>query len=92
MIVDLLAAIASLLLLGVAFALQLDRIEFAAGYLATVRADGSFELRRQVGGVNYSDEGDEPPGVLRGKIYCSGGASPIAVNYRVVGCARGGSR
>lgn len=88
MIVDLLAAIAGLLLLAVSFALQLDRVDFNAGWIANVRPDGSFALRRQPAGVNYTDEGDDPPGVLRSRIYCTGGSRPIAIGYRTVGCQR----
>lgn len=30
----------------------------------------------------------QPPGELLGRVYCTGGSTPIIVDYRTVGCSR----
>jgi hypothetical protein len=53
---------------------------------------GSFACQRPPGGPDWTgtgpDLGTRPPGELRGRIYCTGGSSPIVVNERTVGCQR----
>lgn len=54
---------------------------------------GSFACKRPaVGGetdvLTGKSTAHELPGELRGRIYCTGGALPIVVNERAVGCQR----
>jgi hypothetical protein len=30
----------------------------------------------------------QPPGKIYGRVYCTGGSSPIVVDHRIVGCSR----
>ncbi len=83
-LVELLAAIASLLLLAASFVVRPERVTFRAGWLNGVRPDGWYELRRQ---PRFSDD-ETPPGAVRSRVYCTGGARAIAVDYRTVGCQR----
>lgn len=60
-----------------------------------VRRDGSFScLRPLLGDPDYDgvhgwpDRSVQPPGELWGRIYCTGGAAPIVVDQRTVGCQR----
>ena len=66
-------------------------------YVATLRPDGSFECEQSP----PRDERDctkdlvcpQPVGEsigIQNRIYCSGGATPIVVDHRTVGCQRGG--
>lgn len=62
-----------------------------------VRRDGSFacyhvpigDTVRDARGI-VSDPSTQPPGEIRGRIYCTGGAQPIIDRNDVVGCQRGG--
>jgi len=57
-------------------------------YLHTgVRADGRFECARSL--VGPENDAVQPPGVLGGRVHCTGGSRPIVVNERVAGCQRG---
>lgn len=84
MIADLIGAIAGIALMLAAMCTGTQRVSFNAGWLNGVSSDGWYELRRQP--RNADDE--TPPGAVRSRIYCTGGARPIAVSYRVVGCQR----
>lgn len=60
-----------------------------------IRRSGDFECwSRPVGDPDYDGTFGKPersvqPGpVYRGRIYCTGGAQPIVVDYRTVGCQR----
>lgn len=82
--VDLLAAIAGIALMLVAMCTGAQRIEHRAGWINGVQADGWYELRRQP----HNADDETPPGALRSRIWCTGGARPIAIDYRTVGCMR----
>lgn len=56
---------------------------------------GSFRCARPpIGGdddvLTGKSTAIEPPGELRGRIYCTGGTMPIVVESTTVGCQRGG--
>jgi hypothetical protein len=60
-----------------------------------VRVSGDFMCERapvgdpdQDGVWGRPDHSVVPSGLLPGKVYCTGGAHPIVVNERVVGCQR----
>lgn len=60
-----------------------------------IRRDGSFTCAPKLSGDplydgagGYPERGLEPPGILAGKIYCTGGSVPIVVSSTVVGCSR----
>jgi hypothetical protein len=75
----------SIVLLSMSMMLRPQRTTAPSGFwINGVRPDGAYELRRQP--ANPDDE--TPPGVLRGRIYCTGGARAIVVSYRIVGCQR----
>jgi hypothetical protein len=83
-ILDLLAAIATIALLLLAQCTRPDHATFGAGWINGIRPDGAYELRRQP--ANPDDE--TPPGVLRGRIFCTGGTRAIVIDHRTVGCQR----
>lgn len=57
---------------------------------------GRFDCRRPPGKPDWTGTGPDlgvvPPGTLSGRIYCTGGTSPVVVSERIVGCQRGGWR
>ncbi len=60
-----------------------------------VRADGEFGCRPdpvgdpdQDGVWGHPDVSVQQPGEVWGRIYCTGGAHPIVVDERAVGCQR----
>lgn len=56
-------------------------------YLHTgIRSSGSFACARSL--IGPENDAVQPPGILLGRIYCTGGSRPIVVNERVVGCQR----
>jgi hypothetical protein len=57
-------------------------------YVNGVRPSGAFECR-----IAPKLKHEAPPdSELGGRIYCTGGTRPIVVDYRTVGCQRGGWR
>lgn len=89
----------SLGLLGLACIVRPDRARCPAGYdLRTgIRADGRFACwPHPVGDPEWDgtwrrpERARQPDGVLESRIWCTGGARPIVVNARTVGCQRGG--
>lgn len=74
-----------------------SRATCPAGYdLRTgIRRSGDFQCwPHPVGDPEWDgtwrrpDRSVQPDGVIRSRIYCTGGASPIVVDYRTVGCQR----
>lgn len=62
-----------------------------------VRADGRFECwPRPSGPLDFDgiwgkpERSVQPEGVIGARIYCTGGARPIVVDERTVGCQREG--
>jgi len=60
-----------------------------------IRRSGEFSCRPQIvgdplydGAGGYPERGVQPPGRLRGHIYCTGGSVPIVVDINIVGCMR----
>lgn len=87
MIAHLLAAIASLLLLGLSCVARPERVHVngRAFWINGVRPDGNYELRRLPADP---DRGEDPPGVVYGRVYCTGGALAIVVDHETIGCQR----
>ena len=62
-----------------------------------VRRNGRFScIPEPVGDPDWDgtwqrspDRSIQPPGEIRSRIYCTGGARPISVDGRTVGCQRG---
>lgn len=87
---------ASVLCLLVAMAIHPTRARCPDGfYVEGVRSWGGFTCHRQpVGDPNLDgtygrpDVSVEPGGELAGRLYCTGGAVPIVVDSRTVGCQR----
>jgi hypothetical protein len=49
-------------------------------------ATGGFACRRD---FRTGDLDERPlPGAIAGRVYCTGGASPIVIDHRTVGCQR----
>lgn len=90
MIDDALAALATLAVLCAAMLTRPPRAECPSGWwLDGVRPDGSFTCAH----VDAGDRREWPPlealpDEIDGRVYCTGGARPIVVNYRTVGCQR----
>lgn len=96
------AAVASLVILLACAVYRPQRATCPSGWvLATgvrtvdgpLGSRGSFACERPpIGGdsdvLTGKSTAVQPPGELRGRIYCTGGASPIVVNERIVGCQR----
>lgn len=64
-----------------------------------IRSDGRFECWPSPTGPSEWDgtwarpeRSVQPDGVIESRIYCTGGARPIVVDARTVGCQRGGWR
>lgn len=78
----------SLAIIVVAAVVQPERAQCPRGsYLHTgVRMSGRFECARTL--LGRENDAEQPPGILHGRIYCTGGSSPIVVNERTVGCQR----
>lgn len=60
-----------------------------------IRRDGSFECWPNVKGDpnwdgtwRHPERGEQSTAILRSRIYCTGGAQPIIVTDRIVGCQR----
>jgi len=60
-----------------------------------IRKTGRYEcVRAPVGSMDFDgtwgkpDRSYVPPGRVESRIYCTGGAQPIVVNERTVGCQR----
>jgi hypothetical protein len=58
-----------------------------------VRPTGEYDcIRKPVGpdwpGYAYPDRSVVPPGRLQAQIYCTGGAVPVVVDERTIGCQR----
>ncbi len=93
---DLLAAIASLLVAASTTCCEPQRGGCPAGWHHDgVRRDGRYEcVRAPIGSMDDDgtwgrpDRSRVPPGIVRSRIYCTGGAVPIVVSERVVGCQR----
>jgi hypothetical protein len=88
----LLAAIAGVVFLVACAFMRPAELHAPAGwYVNGVTPSGRTELRRA---PRTACDGardicaDEPDVVLPGRIHCTGGARPIVVNYRTVGCQR----
>lgn len=78
----------SFLVITVAAVVRPERAQCPRGsYLHTgVRRDGRFECARTL--IGPENDAVQPPGILHGRIHCTGGAQPITVSERVVGCQR----
>lgn len=76
-----------ILIIASAF-VQPERAKCPRGsYLHTgIRTDGRFECAQTL--LGRENDAEQPPGILHGRIYCTGGALPIVVNERIVGCQR----
>lgn len=93
---SLLLWIASIWVLVVAAVIRPSRGMCPAGmHHEGVRRDGAFVcVRAPVGDPGRDgtwgnpDVSVVPPGEIAGHIYCTGGALPIVVDERVVGCQR----
>lgn len=103
MLDDLLFSVMSLLIIVVAIAARPTRAQCPRGFYldAGIRTSGpdvgAFSCRRPpIGGdddvLTGRETAIEQPGVLRSRIYCTGGTMPVVVNHRTVGCQRGGWR
>ena len=64
-------------------------------YVTGIRPSGAFSCRPEpVGDPDHDgvwgrpDVSVQPPGEYRAQIYCTGGAHPIVVDQRTVGCTR----
>ena len=72
------------------------RARCPAGWLHEgVRPSGAFACKPALVGGERDPAGGidtayQPPGELGGRVYCTGGAVPIVVDYRTVGCTRRG--
>lgn len=94
---DLIAAIATLVLLCCSYVVKPkharcpDKHDLRTG----IRPSGSFECwPNPVGSPEYDgtyghpDRSRQSTAVVRSKIWCTSGSSPIVVNERAVGCQR----
>lgn len=62
-------------------------------HVASMHESGQFScVPRPIGDPDYDgtwlrpEHGTQPPGELRGLIYCTGGTCPVVVDDRVVSC------
>jgi len=53
-----------------------------------VRRDGSFACYLSTDKREWPPQDARPDAVIRSRVHCTGGADPIVVNYRTVGCQR----
>jgi hypothetical protein len=84
MVDAILFAVMSVVLLAVGFVTRPESAAIPRGtWCNGVKPDGRYELRRQPADF---DRGDDPPGVLTGRAYCTGGQLAIRVNERTIGC------
>lgn len=90
LIVETLCTLGSLLVLMWSMAAhpQHARCPQGAWYVNGIRPSGAYECRRDSIGPN--DEAPTPPGVIYGRLYCTGGSHPIVdINSgKAVGCQR----
>lgn len=91
------AAIASLLLSVLGPCARPTRAHCPAGYdLRTgIRGSGAFECWPSPkgdplydGAGGFPERSVQSDAIVRSRIYCTGGAHPIVVNERTVGCQR----
>ena len=93
---EVVSLLVTLIVLCVSMATQPTRARCPADwYVNGIRPTGSFECRRAPGGnPDHDGTSGRPdmtidlPGVVLGRIYCTGGAHPVVVNERAVGCQR----
>lgn len=89
MVIEYLCALATCVVLAFSVFLQPTRATCPGSYWYLdegIKSTGEFRCVQQlVGGEN---DAVQPPGEIYGKIHCTGGARPIVVNYRTVGCQR----
>jgi len=96
MVIDVIGSLVSVLTLCIALVLHPVRASCPLGWHHDgVRRTGNFACTRNpVGDPEWDgtygrpDRSVVPPGELRGRIYCTGGAVPIVVDDRTVGCMR----
>lgn len=95
--IETLCSLVTVVVLCVTMALQPSRARCPEGwYVEGVRRSGAFTCKRKLIGGEHDSPGIEdtavqPPGELSGRIYCTGGATPIFVydrTARTVGCQR----
>ncbi len=92
MIIEFLATLATVILWLVTLVTTPHRARAPDGwYFEGVRPDGHYVMRRQMPDTaNWpgEDPTPSPPGEIYGRIYCTGGARAIVVDFNVVGCQR----
>lgn len=98
MIDEILLAMVSAIVLIAGVAIRPHRAACPQGFSHQgVRLEtGRFDCRRPPGKPDWTGTGPDlgvvPLGTLSGRIYCTGGTSPVVVSERIVGCQRGGWR
>lgn len=93
---DVVSLLATIALLCISMVMRPTHARCPIGwYVNGVRPSGGFQcLRAPTGDPDYDGTWGHPdrtidhPGDLRGRIYCTGGATPIVVDDRAVGCMR----
>lgn len=94
--IEVASAIANVVVLCIAMALHPAAGRCPRGWHHDgVRRSGAFACTHDpVGDPDWDgthgrpDRSVVPPGELRGRVYCTGGAAPIVVDDRAVGCQR----
>lgn len=96
MLIDVSCALATVVILCCSMALRPKHARCPDGWLVNgIRPSGRFDCLRVPGGdPMYDGAGGMPdrsygkPGVVGGRLYCTGGSHPIVVDYQTVGCQR----